>query len=321
MIHLIVNHFKRLWAMKERMLIMFLMILCSIGFAIYSSNQKSQSMRIGVVNISVNELPQSDQLKFISLTKQPSIVQLIKGDYEAIVSKKGKTVEITSLKEEDFNQQLKKMMSGEQVEAIGKNTNNEGVGSKIIGFMLLFLLMTSVTNMILFNEDKEKMILGRIISTPISRRKLLVSYCLVNFMTIYLSSLLLVAAAKILGFNVGFSILTYSLLLALICLFATSFSLFNASLISSGDQANMFGSMIVLLTTLLAGSFFTIENKNRWIDTIIQWLPQKKYLTLVAAVENGTDVYQTIVSPLFYLSFITFLLFLISSLKVKIDNE
>lgn len=321
MIDLITNHFKRLWAVKERMIIMFLMILCSIGFAIYTSNQESQPMRIGLVNISVNEFPQSDQVKFITLTNQPSIVQLIKGDYEAVVSKKGTTLEVTSLKEEAFNQQLKRMMNGEQVESVGIQKNSEGVGSKIIGFMLLFLLLTSVTNMILFNEDKEKKILSRIISAPTSRIKLLVSYCLVNFMMLYFSSLSIIIVAKILGFNVGFSILIYSLLLALICLFATSFSLFNASMISSGDQANMFGSMVVILTTLLAGSFFTVENKNRWIDTFIQWLPQKKYLSLVTAVENGTDFYKTIASPLFYLCFITFLLFLISNIKVKIDNE
>ena len=321
MIDLIKNHFKRLWAVKERMIIMFAVILCSIGFAIYTNNQKSQPIRVASVNISVNELPASDQMRFISLSKQPSIVQLIKGDYAAVISKKGTTFEVMSLKDETFNQQLKGLLNGQQRKPIELETKNEGVGSKIIGFMLLFLLMTSVTNMFLFNEDKEKKMLTRIISAPISIIKLLVSYCLVNFIALYFSSLFLIIAAKLLGFNVGFSISTYSLLLALICLFATSFSLFNASVIPRGDQANMFGSMIVVLTTLLAGSFFTVESKNRWIDSLIQWLPQKKYMTIVTAVENGSDFFQTMMSPILYLCLITFLLFLISTIKVKIDNK
>ena len=321
MSNLMQNHFKRLWAVKERMILMGVLMLCSIGFAIYTSHQESQPIRIGVVNSLTNDFFQSKKLKYISLAKNPSVVTLIQGEYDAIVISEEDTLHVRSLKPEKFNQQLKNMIQGNDEGSLGFERKKQEVGSKILGFLLLFLLLTSVTNMFLYTEDREKRVFSRIVSSPISRGKLLISYCLVNFITIYCSSLFGIIVAKLLEMNVGFSMLHYSLFLALICLFSTSFSLVNATWIPNGDQSNMFGSMIVILTTLLSGSFFSVGSKNRWIDSIIQWLPQKQFLTLVTAVENGSGLSQSVIKSISYLCLLTMLLFLFSNIKVKIENK
>ena len=57
----------------------------------------------------------------------------------------------------------------------------------------------------------------------------------------------------------------------------------------SEESATMLGNMINIITTLLAGSFFTISNNNL-INIIGNIMPQKHILDFTIALENGNGI-------------------------------
>ncbi|MFD1899411.1 ABC transporter permease [Enterococcus termitis] len=219
------------------------------------------------------------------------------------------------MKNEPFEKEIRQSLLNPNNTALKQQTTS--IGSRIIGFLLMFLLMSAVVNMYIFNEDKEKHLLERIVATPTSFWKLLLSYSLLTFGLLLFPTLAILAIAKtIFSVTIGFSFIQYLFLLCLISLIGTAYSLFIAAFISTSDQANMIGSMTVMLTTILSGSFFSFEGGNRWIDGLIKWLPQKNYLNIVELIESGGPL-KNVYFELFYLLGLTLLFFSLAVLKTK----
>jgi ABC-2 type transport system permease protein len=122
----------------------------------------------------------------------------------------------------------------------------------------------------------------------------------------------------VLGFNIGFSLLQYIALLGLICSFGIAFAMFLNSIVKVSDTANMMGSSIVVLTTTLAGSFYSFENGNKILEKAIWILPQKDFLSFVQGLESGKAV--TAMFPqMSYVIIISLLFFTFSIIKIKKD--
>lgn len=315
MITLLKNNGRRLIQKRQRVLMMIVLMIVSVTIAVYMSGQEKAPLRVVVLGDEQHELVSNPSVTVSHLTEDYSMLQLLKGKYDAVVTKEKNQLTVTSIKNEAFEKEVKQALL--EPTSISSIQNGTQTGSRIIGFLLMFLLMSAVVNMYIFSEDKEKKIMERIVAAPISFWKLLLSYSLLTFSLLVVPSLaILVVVKTIMGVSIGFSFLQYLFLLCLISLFGTAYSLFIAAFISNGDQANMLGSMLVMLTTILSGSFFSFEGGNRWIDGFIKWLPQKKYLTIVESIESGRSL-TNVSFELFYLLAITLLFFSLAVLKTK----
>lgn len=315
MIALLKNNGRRLIQKRQRVLMMIVLMIVSVTIAVYMSGQEKAPLRVGVIGDEQHELVSNPSVTVSHLTEDYSMLQLLKGKYDAVVTKEKNQLTVTSIKNEAFEKEVKQALL--EPTSISSIQNGTQTGSRIIGFLLMFLLMSAVVNMYIFSEDKEKKIMERIVAAPISFWKLLLSYSLLTFSLLVVPSLaILVVVKTIMGVSIGFSFLQYLFLLCLISLFGTAYSLFIAAFISNGDQANMLGSMFVMLTTILSGSFFSFEGGNRWIDGFIKWLPQKKYLTIVESIESGRSL-TNVSFELFYLLAITLLFFSLAVLKTR----
>jgi ABC-2 type transport system permease protein len=101
---------------------------------------------------------------------------------------------------------------------------------------------------------------------------------------------MLTAAYALFGTEMGFGFVIYLLLTALQCVLAVSFGLFLVALCKKSDTSNMAGSASVVLTSVLAGSFYSFDKGNKVLETIIKVLPQKAFLSMSDFIERGSSI-------------------------------
>ncbi|MBO0454645.1 ABC transporter permease [Candidatus Enterococcus murrayae] len=315
MIAIFRNNWSRTLENKSRFFVMLGLIICSICLAIFVSDKDLFATKIGVIGAPKQEVG-SNHIKVEHLTQKPEKSSLALGMYDAIVDMRNGTPKISTFKGNTYKKELTKYFKDPEAMQADKKNNDE-VDSTIIGYMLMFLLMTSVTNMHLFSEDKEKHVMERIITTPMGFVKLFVNYSLFSWLLLFIPTFLIVGSVSFMGFTgKELSLGDYSILIGAIVFFGTAFSIFNASLFKAADTANMFGSMIMIITTLLSGSLFSIDNGNQFFSHLIHWLPQKQFLELVKNIEAGQS-YGDNTQRGFYLISISAILLTIAIFKTR----
>ena len=87
-------------------------------------------------------------------------------------------------------------------------------------------------------------------------------------------------------------------------------------LLKVGDTANMVGSSIVVLTTVLSGSFYSFEGSNKILESALWILPQKDFLSFVQGLERGTKI-SSMIPQLAYILILILAFYIVSSIKIK----
>ncbi len=221
-----------------------------------------------------------------------------------------------TIKSEQFRKTIEEIIANPS----GYSSDSSGmrqIGTSIVGFLMMFILMQGVSTMYLFAEDKEREQIKRIASSPVSFTGYLLGHSIFTFLFLLLPSLLVICFIKyVCGIWIGFGFFEYLLLLTLICVLAAAFSLFLQSLIKSGDSANMIGSAIVILTSILAGSFYSFEENNQALSVISNVLPQKIFLTAADLLEKGSSI-QALFPYIFILALLSLFFFFASVGKTR----
>lgn len=280
------NHWLRALEKKARLLMMVGLIVVAFCLALFLNNQQQAALNIAVVG-DVPSLMPSDTVKMTKLDTAPPQSELALGTYDAVVDFSDEPPTITTFKNQEFKVQLQALLSG-KVENATSATSEMTTASRILGYILMFLLMAGVTNTFIFTEDKEQHLMERMIASGLSQRKLFLSYVLFLFSLLFIPTFLIFAlASQVFAIDLGMSLTNYGLLLGMICFLGTSFALCNATFFKDGDQASMIGSMILVITCLVSGSFFSLDNGHGWWNGIINVLPQKQFLQLVSAISGG----------------------------------
>jgi len=223
----------------------------------------------------------------------PPLSSLVSGKYEAIVSGTKETgYVVKTLKNAEYERRLFSALAGSP--EMSTASEKRGAGSTISGFLLMFMMMQGTMMLYLFADDKELKILPRIASTPLPITRYLAAHGLFAFLAILLPNLAILYAIKfITGSDIGFTLFEYVLLFAVASALSTGFSLFMNALASKGDTANMAGSAIVTLTSVLAGSFYSFERGNPVLETFVKLLPQKAWLESASLMEKGIPLSQS----------------------------
>ena len=93
---------------------------------------------------------------------------------------------------------------------------------------------------------------------------------------------------SLIGIDIGFSLPVYAGLIGILALLSTAFALFLNSFFDVADTANMLGSAIIILTSILAGSFYSLSKEASLLDKFLLLLPQKDFINFVNALEKGS---------------------------------
>lgn len=317
MINFMKNNYYRIRSKKFYLLISILMTMISIFFAIYMPSKFEGKYNIAVV--SKNNIFQSKYVKFTVLTKEPSKYELVLGKYDGVLIDKGNgKYDVKTIKNNNFKKTLQSIVNKPKGYEPEKE-NSPGMGTNIIGFVLMFILLQGILFIFTLAEDIELKQIERITAAPVSFFKYLFSHFLFAFLLIFMPTFFILVIMKcIAGFNIGFSLLQYILLLGIICSLSISFGMFINALVKVSDTANMMGSSIIVLTTILAGSFYSFEKGNKILEKILWILPQKDFLSFVQGLESRKAL-SSILPQITYVIILTLLFFTFSIINIKKD--
>jgi ABC-2 type transport system permease protein len=260
-------------------------------------------MKSNIALVSSSQLihANSKYLNIEQVKEIPKKYELVLNKYDAVVIDKGNgKFHIETIKSENFKKSLEETLSGKKL-SIYSESEKRGNASNILGFLLMFILIEGIMLMRLFAEDRDDKIFERIMYSPISILSYVSAYLIFNFVLIYIPVMAILILEKvILKVDIGFSLSVYAYLLALISILSTGFGIFMNSIVDNYDNCSSLSCSIIVLTSILAGSFYSFKNDNYIFKALINILPQKQYITLVHGIEQGTSI----VSQLFSLTYI-----------------
>ena len=263
--------------------------LAAVIFAVYITG--TQQVKAHVVYIPQSETetaPQSSKVLAITvLSEKPPQSSLVQQKYDAYVTADGNgSYHIETLRSDGFKNMLLLLLKNPDADVSGFTTER-GAGVNIIGFMMMFVLMIAFFNLFTFADDKEQGQLHRIAAAPASFGWYLCAHC-VYCLSMLLPEYILLIVLKLLGWDVGFTLLQYAGLMAALSFLGISFALLLNTMIKKPDNANMLGNSITVLSSILAGSFYSISENNTILDGIIKVLPQKEFMDFAAFLQNGS---------------------------------
>lgn len=279
--------------------------------AIYFTSKLSIGANIAFVTNSKNVNFKSSVVQVDVLHEKIKESELFSGKYDAEVIDEGRgKFKIETFKSDKFKKAIQSFLIGD-TNVKFDSTVKRGVGTNILGFMIMFLFIQAFLFMSLFIEDKQNGTFKRIATTPAGVIKYLMGYSLFNLTINFVPSFLVLLIEKyIFKVNIGFSIGTYICLLMLMSFMATAYSLLLCSLSENHDNCSMYSTTIVIATSLLSGNFYNINGKNYILNNIIKVLPQKNYLDIAVNIENG-KAFSDSLAKLTYIIVFNLLLFVI----------
>lgn len=280
-----------------------------IAAAIYFSSSLVTRPNIGVVGIENIDLPR-DEVNITKLQEEATLSDLVKNKYDAVVTLKDGVMKIDTVKGNDYKSKLEALVRGEEVDF--KEGEKRGIGANIIGFLTMFLIMIGVMLYKFFFDEKKGMA-KRIISTNVSYGQYIISHFSAVLLMIFVPTVVITLLSKaILKLDTSLTFIELSFLVFILSVLASSFGLLISSIVKNDESASMLGVMINVITTLIAGSFFTISN-NDFISTVSKLMPQKHLLDFSIALENSNVINFVDISIVILFSVVMIILSLIVS--------
>ena len=310
------NNFLRMLPQKSRFFLFTFLTLGAIITAVFLNNQVETMGSVAIIGNTSSQVI-SERLKVTILEEIPPKSDLVLGKYDAIVLfNDNGDFQVETLKNKEFENLISSLIENPRDFQLA---NSRKIGSSIIGFMMMFILMQGNTVMYLFAQDKEKKQINRIAASPISFFGYICGHSLFTFMFLLIPSMIILIGLKyVFAINLGFGLSSYLFLLVILCALSTVFSLLVYALVKNSESANMIISASVIITSVLSGSFFPLDVGNGIVAKLLNVLPQKAYLMVVGLLEEGKDT-KFILPYFIYLLLIIVLFFIISVFKTKKD--
>lgn len=273
-------------------LVMTLVTLGSMLLAVYITRQQQVQAHVVFIRAAASQAaPQSSNTVDVTVAAQkPPVSDLIRQKYDAYITPLADgNLQIDTLRGNDFKSMLLLLLRHPNA-PVGNNKTQRGVGVNIIGFMMMFLLMVSFSNLFAFADDKEQGQLRRIAASPASFPGYLAAHA-VYCLSLLLPEFAMLAVLKACGWNIGFTLPQYAGLMAMLGFLGFSFALLLHTLLAKPDNADMLGNAVTVLASVLAGGFYSFTKQNAVMDGLTGLLPQKQAMNFAQALQNG-DAWQ-----------------------------
>jgi ABC-2 type transport system permease protein len=293
-INLFKNKLDRVLSKKPIIIVAMIIIPIMIGIAVLFSSKPSSKETLAFLSNNVQNLPQDSRYAVEIVDKRPTQADLVLGKYVAIVEDKNNgNYEITTLKSEKDKKVIEDFFKSGKIPESYKGEDQiiaeRGVGTNILGFILMILLMQGVALTIFFEEDRNIKTFRRILTAPVSEKKYLFAQGMFTLLCLFIPSYLAVTIITMcFKINIGFSFGNLAILIIILCALATSFGLFMTAVLDR--EISLVSSGISLITCVLGGCFISFTDNNKVLDTIRSIFPQKPYITMIHGIEKGNDI-------------------------------
>lgn len=287
---LIINNIRRIKNNKISLIITFLIIPISIGFACFTASKDLVSGKVAIIGSDKEYIDYlvSQKINYDELNAPPSNSDIIEGKYIGAIYLPISEGKYINYRGQDNERILEKLLSKESI----ASSSNRNALTLIYGYVALFVIIQAVLNMKLYTQNRELGILKRICSTGTSFSNYIICEVIYNFLMIFIPTIFSIYIFKLI-FNVKFnaSYIEIILLTALITILAISIALFICTVIRDSDSAIMTGNIVALFTTILSGAFMPI-NCGGLIQMTSDIMPQKIFLDIVSSIgENSNLLY------------------------------
>ena len=313
MIAILKNNFERIKSKKSVLFIACVIMPLLICIAISFSNRTASKEKIAVsINAHFSEI-QCNQYEIIEVKQAPLLSELVSGEYVAYIEicDNGK-IEVTSLKSNQDTNAIKTLFETGKLPEDYKSEddirNERGIGTNILGFITMLILMQGVALSVLYPEERIKKTLCRVMCSPVSSMSYLSAQFIFTLLCLFIPTYIAICIIHLIfGINIGLSLGIMALLLFLVTLFATSFALFISTMLDR--NTNLIATGISIITCILAGCFIPITTNNPVITWILKLIPQTEFMDIVHSIEFGVKFNNF---EIFYILLWTFLLLTIS---------
>jgi ABC-2 type transport system permease protein len=291
--NLLKNFFKRVVTHKEIVIIAaIVMPIMIIAAVMLTTVVKKDTIAFYGDRI---EMPKDSRISINKVKDVPSTGDLILGTYNYSVIQNKDQYKVTTLNNVKEKDAIGKLFKSGQLpnnfRSDGENFKKRGIGTNILGFIMMLVLMQGVAVGTLFAEDRENGTIKRILTSLVKLSDYLVVHNIFVFLAILIpSSITLFIIKTAINIEVGFSDLILFTLLFLMCLLGTAFAAFLNACVDR--NANLIASGITIVTCVLSGCFIPFAENNKIMNTLLLVLPQRAYMELVENVTKG--VYSTI---------------------------
>lgn len=228
-----------------------------------------------------------------TLDEVPPFSELMRNRYDAVILDNGNGhFDIVTVKSEQFRGQLEGMLT-EPASFVSEMTPERGVGTTIVGYLIMFVLISGSTYMNFFTDDKAGGTFRRTATSPVGIRAYLAGQLLFNGLMLFVPVMgMLIVLKEVFGMDIGFSYGHYAILVGLLSGVATAFGFFLASLIENPDDGMAVASSVIIVTSLLGGSFFVFEHEDAVMRILTDLLPQTSLMDIAANLERGWSIGQ-----------------------------
>lgn len=287
-INLLKNSFNRILAKKEIIIVAMVIVPLMIGIAILFSGKAKINEHIALVSNHAQNIPKDDRIKIDLMKQKPATSKLLLGKYAAIVDEKNDgtfdVIDINSVASKKIIEDFLKV--GKISESDESEGEKRGVGTRILGFLIMILLMQGVALITLYPEDRTLKTFRRVLTAPVSERQYLFAQGIFTFLFIFIPTYLAIVITKVcFGVEIGYGFLMLAILIGILSALSTSLALFIASVLDR--DISLAATGIYVITSILAGCFYSFTTSNKILDTICSIFPQKEYMTLIQGIENG----------------------------------
>lgn len=288
---LLKNKFERIIHKKAVLVIAFFVMPLLIAVAIFFAGQSTTKEKIAVLTQEQGLDLQCEQYEIEYVRTAPALSQLVQGEYAACVTKADDgSYMVVSLKSEEDKAAITTLFQTGHFPAGYKSDDRKrqerGVGTNILGFITMLVLMQGVALTALYPEDRINKTFRRIMTSPVSVGSYLTAQQIFTMVCLYLPTFAAICVIHFIsGTNIGYPLGMTALLLLPITLLATAFALFISTVLDR--NTNLVTSGISIVTCILAGCFVPIVTDNPVFSWLLRWIPQTEYITLVHGIEFG----------------------------------
>ena len=287
-INIVKNDFRRTASNRSYVLISLGITFSLILLAVFFTSRFEIKGNIAVITDGGAPEIRSGHLNITRLDAPPPVSQLVMNRYDAVVTVEGNgKFRIDTIKSKEYKDMLAGLLQDPGAADV-KGHDPRGAGVNILGYLIMFLLIQGLFFMNYFTEDKERRNLRRVLASPVSMGSYLAGHFIFNFMMLFLPTMaVLLVSKELLKVDIGLSYAQYSFLLAVLCVLSSAFGLLMTAAVEKGDNVMAFASSLVVLTSILSGSFSAVNTGSTAVNRLFGLLPQKSYLVLAQGLENG----------------------------------
>lgn len=291
------NKLDRILTKKEVIIVAVIIIPIMITAAIlFAGKEETKSTIAWVTAGNAEHIPQNDKYNIEVLKEKPEISNLLLGHYDFIYEEKSNgqhevaTVIKSITDKEELENFFTKNSPTNSPTIVEPKEQERGIGTKILGFVVMILLMQAVAITLLYPEDRTLKTLRRIFTAPVNKTQYIFTQGIFTFVCLYVPTFLAIVMTKeLFGVKMGFGLGMLALLIALLTALSTAFALFISSLLK--ENISLTASGIALITSLLAGCFNSFTVSSSVLNWILNIIPLRAFMSLSEGIENGNGIF------------------------------